>query len=110
MKALNTIKIFTLVGALLSQSVFAELSNMKASVTIAYKGGLFSSEPSAEIKKEAVEQARLVAWKKYVSKMSGQLKICISQDRICSLIICQIMLWKLLFLMMSWIKKLRNTL
>lgn len=74
MKALNTIKIFTLVGALLSQSVFAELSNMKASVTIAYKGGLFSSEPSAEIKKEAVEQARLVAWKKYVSKMSGATK------------------------------------
>lgn len=74
MKTLNALKILTLAWTLLSPSAFAELSNIKASVTIPYNDGLFSSEPSAETKQEALNQARVVAWKKYVSKMSGATK------------------------------------
>lgn len=74
MRAINAVKILTLAGAMLSQASFADLASMKASATIAYKSGVFSSEPSAEIKNEAIEQARLAAWKKYVAKMSGATK------------------------------------
>ena len=60
--------------ALNSSVASAETVNVKASATVNYKGSLFSKEPKPEIKNEALAQAKLSAWKKYVAKMSGATK------------------------------------
>ena len=62
------IAVLTLVGP---ASTWADTVAVKGTVTTPFKSGFFSNEPSPEMRIAAIEQGKLVAWKKYVSQFTG---------------------------------------
>jgi hypothetical protein len=71
MKRLIYTTVFTAVLLIGVTPVWADIVFFKGSVTIPFKSGLFTSEPPAELRAEAIERGKITAWKKYVSQFSG---------------------------------------
>lgn len=71
MKNFATCIIFVTLTVFGSITAWSNTVSIKGSATLPFKSSLFSSEPTSELRQEAINQGKLSAWRKYVSQFSG---------------------------------------
>jgi len=74
MTKITIILIICILNLVSVNQVLAGTIDIKSTVTVPFKGSLFSSDPTQEERNNALEQGKIVAWKKYTAGFSGSNK------------------------------------
>ena len=62
---------FVMGAALLAAAISgAHATEIRGKADVPYKGGLFSKGPDAELRQQALDEAKVIAWKRYTSSFS----------------------------------------